>query len=257
MSRKNKESLDKLLSFIVEICNDDDNKWFRDGLINELGVNEKRAQLSNIEKYLKLDGYKIIDYSHISNENVRNQLFRDCIEMSKYRLGKINDVINFDEFCRYAYLQVEELINYFYNEKFDENLTEISKFIKKHNPKFKPEYAGSLDKISSFYKTTAIFKEHDLNNTTMKRTIDFLRTIRNDLSHRNSFATKSEDLILSSAAEKKMDIAKSYFDFRNASQSDKDLFNQGRFIYLKRTQNYKEVIESLKYLSETIEIITV
>lgn len=257
MSQQSKHTLEKLLLFIVEICKNDDNKWFRDSLIDQLGENGYGSKLDNIEKYLKLDGYKIIDYSHITNENVRSQLFRDNIEMSKYRLGKINDEINFDEFCRYAYLQVEELINYFYNKKYDGNLTEISAFIKMHNPKFKPEYAGSLDKISSFYKTTAIFKEHDLNNTTMKRTIDFLRTIRNDLSHRNSFATKSEDLILSGAAEKKIDVTKSYFDFSNASQSDKDLFNQGRFIYLKRTQNYKEVIESLKYLSETIEIISV
>ena len=106
MGEIKKESLDKLLILIDEICSKDENLWFKNKISSKYGVycideNSQNLQLSNIENYLKLDGYKIIDYSGIKNEVVRNQLFRDCIEMSKYRLGKINDTISFDEFCRF------------------------------------------------------------------------------------------------------------------------------------------------------------
>ncbi|WP_299385806.1 hypothetical protein [uncultured Lacinutrix sp.] len=262
MSKQNKESLEKLLLFICDICEDNDNDWFREKLIDTLSTYENSntnysniEQFDKIERYLKLDGFKIIDYSWVKDETVGNQLFRDSIEMSKYRLGKINDTINFDEFCRYAYLQVEELINYYYHVKFKSDLTEIINFIKKHNKKFNGEYINDLNKISSFYKINAFLREYNLNNKPMKFTIDFLRSLRNDLSHRNSFDLKSEDEILSNASQQKIDITKSYFDFSSSNKEKIDLYNNGRFIFLKRLQDYKEIIESLTYFSEAIKIL--
>jgi hypothetical protein len=260
MGEIKKESLDKLLILIDEICSKDENLWFKNKISSKYGVycideNSQNLQLSNIENYLKLDGYKIIDYSGIKNEVVRNQLFRDCIEMSKYRLGKINDTISFDEFCRYAFLQVEELINYYYNIKFDGNITKIQELILKHNPKYRSKSDTDLNGISSLYKALGFLKEYGLNKKPMKRTIDFLRNIRNDLSHRNSYKIKSEDTILSKAAKNKIDVSNSYFDFKSANEEDKGIYNEGRFIYLKRREDYQEVIECLNFLKEAVIIV--
>lgn len=259
MSQKNKESLDKLLLFISDICEQDENAWFRKELQNNLSKFEatysNSEQFDKIEKYLKLDGLKVIDYSNIKNENVRNQLFRDCIEMSKYRLGKINDTINFDEFCRYAYLQIEELINYYYNVKFSSDISEIQELISKHNKKFIKRENIDLNSISSLYKTLAFLKEYELHKKPMKRTIDFLRKLRNDMSHRNSYIIKTEDIILSKASERKIDVSKSFYDFNSSTNENIELYNNGRFIYLKRKEDYQEIMDCLNYLKEAIVIV--
>ena len=99
MGKYNKESLEKLLILIDEICKSEENFWFKEALVKKTLISDTKSdiviKLRKIEKYLKIDGLEIIDYSEISNENVRRQLFRDSVEMSKYRLGKINDTINF------------------------------------------------------------------------------------------------------------------------------------------------------------------
>ena len=199
MSVYKKESLEKLLVLIDEISAREENEWFKEELHKKYGAlngnpvqnnsssSSFNLQINNIEKYLKLDGYTVIDYSAIANETVRNQLFRDCIEMSKYRLGKINDTINFDEYCRYAHLQAEELINYFYNEKFSGKIEDIENFIKNQLPTYAPKSKTySLNQISYFFKFTAFTQTYGLTKGKMKEMLEFVNLLRNEMSHRNS-----------------------------------------------------------------------
>lgn len=262
MSKYSKESLKKLLLLIDEICNEEENLWFNDALANkysnpDISYNsEIKDKIGSIEKYLKIDGLEIIDYSEIENETVRNQLFRDCIEMSKYRLGKINDTINFDEFCRYAHMQAEELINYFYNEKFYGNLDYVQEFILKHFVIYKvKDNLNSLNQISYFSKLSAFIKAYELEKGALKTTIEFLSNLRNELSHRNSLETNDEDRILSELKEKNIDVTKSFIDYKNTPKEAIELFKKGRFIYLKRKQNYEEIMENLNYLKQAVILV--
>ncbi|CAH8282899.1 hypothetical protein EV196_101740 [Mariniflexile fucanivorans] len=260
MGAVKKESLEKLLVLIDDICSKDENFWFKDKLSISLGVNSSHEKTSNfklskIEGYLKLDGYKIIDYTDIKNEVVRNQLFRDCIEMSKYRLGKINDTISFDEFCRYAHLQVEELLNYFYYEKFKGKIGEANIFITNNWSFYIPPKSKKIASISVQAKAIGFLNEYGFNNSSLSRTLDFLRDFRNELSHRNSFETKKEDDILSTLALKRINVQSSYIDFQNISKEDIKLYNQGRFIYLKRNQDYVEILENLEILKEAVVLV--
>ena len=260
MGKYNKESLEKLLILIDEICKNDENFWFKEALMKKTLISENKSditiKLRNIEKYLKIDGLEIIDYSEIKNENVRRQLFRDSVEMSKYRLGKINDTINFDEFCRYAHMQAEELINYFYSEKFYGNLDYVNEFILKHFNIYKPiENLNSLNQINYNAKLTAFIKEYKLEKGPLKSTLEFLSNIRNELSHRNSIETINEDAILSELQKKKLDVSSSYIDYNLTSKEDKKLFNKGRFIYLKRKQDYNEILLNLNFLKEAVIIV--
>jgi hypothetical protein len=262
MTKYSKESLEKLLLLIDEICNEEENLWFKKSLENIFfHINDSNNQgiitkLNSIEKYLKIDGVEIIDYSNIKNELVRNQLFRDCIEMSKYRLGKINDTINFDEYCRYAHMQAEELINYFYNEKFYGNLEYVQEFILKHFTIYKINpNLNSLNQISYFSKLSAFIKAFELEKGSLKTTIEFLSNLRNELSHRNSSDINNEDAILSLLKVKGIDISKQYFDFKNSTRDDIDLFKKGRFIFLKRKQDYDEIIENLNYLKQAVILV--
>lgn len=259
MGKKNKESLEKLLLFISDICEKDENEWFRKELLESLTKLDtsipnttNHEQFDKIEKYLKLDGFKVIDYSDIKNERVRNQLFRDSVEMSKYRLGKFNDKINFDEFCRYACLQVEELLNYFYGDKFKNDTKEANNFIIKHWGDYKAPNSNKIAAISMNAKATGFLTEYGFKYTSVSRTIDFLRDFRNELSHRNSYAIKNDDNILSSLALKKIDVSSSFIDYNNTNRNDLELYKKGRFIFLKRRQDYNEIIETLEILKEAV-----
>ncbi|MCF6140497.1 hypothetical protein L1S34_04290 [Flavobacterium sp. K77] len=262
MPKYSKESLGKLLVLIDEICKEEENLWFKESLKNkfhttdDLHNSEINIKLSSIEKYLKIDGIKIIDYSEIENLSVRNQLFRDCIEMSKYRLGRINDTINFDEYCRYGHMQAEELINYYYNEKFYGNLDYIQEFILKNFSIYKlNNNLKSINQISYYAKLSAFIKAYELEKGPLKATIEFLSSLRNELSHRNSSDINNEDLILRSIKNLNIDVSNSYIDYKKYSKEDLDLFKKGRFIYLKRKQDYDEIIENLNYLKEAIILV--
>jgi hypothetical protein len=260
MGKYNKESLEKLLILIDEICMSGENFWFKEALVKKTLISDTKSdiviKLRKIEKYLKIDGLEIIDYSEISNENVRRQLFRDSVEMSKYRLGKINDTINFDEFCRYAHMQAEELINYFYSEKFYGNLDYVNEFILKHFAIYKPkENLNSLNQINYNAKLTAFIKEYKLEKGPLKSTLEFLSNIRNELSHRNSIETVNEDAILSELQNKNLDISSSYINYNLTPKEDQKLFNKGRFIYLKRKQDYNEIITNLNFLKKAVILV--
>ena len=260
MGKYNKESLEKLLILIDEICRIDENFWFKEALIKKTLISDTKSdiiiKLRNIEKYLKIDGLEIIDYSEISNENVRRQLFRDSVEMSKYRLGKINDTINFDEFCRYAHMQAEELINYFYSVRFYGNLVYVNEFIIKHFPTFnQKENINSLNQINYTAKLTAFIKEYKLEKGQLKSTLEFLSNLRNELSHRNSLEINDEDIILNQLKIKNIDVTSSYIDFKLTTKEDQKLFNKGRFIYLKRKQDYNEILLNLNFLKEAVILV--
>ena len=262
MAKYSKESLEKLLVLIDEIFKEEENLWFKESLENiffkkdDLHNSEIKLKLRSIEKYLKIDGVEIIDYSEIENKSVKTQLFRDSVEMSKYRLGKINDTINFDEYCRYAHMQAEELINYYYIEKFYGNLVYVQEFILKNFPIYKiNNNLKSLNQISYFSKLSAFIKAYELEKGPLKATIEFLSNLRNELSHRNSSDINNEDLILSSLKNLNIDISNSFIDYKKYSKEDLNLFKKGRFIYLKRKQDYDEIIENLNYLKEAVILV--
>jgi len=262
MAKYSKESLEKLLLLIDEISSQEEYLWFRDKIqnkfINKSNLNSTEIvnKLNAIQKYLMIEGVEVIDYSEIKNENVKNQLFRDCLEMSKYRLGKINNTINFDEYCRYAHMQAEEMVNYFYNEKFYGNTEYIKEFILKHYPTYKfKEVIISLSEITYSLKLNAFIKEYNLEKGPMKSTLEFISNLRNELSHRNSMDVKNEDLILCELLNKNIDVSKSYIDFNNTPKNDVDLFKKGRFIFFKRKQDYEEIMLNLNYLKEALILV--
>ena len=266
MNEKTK-NLQNLLKLVKELSSRDDLLWFKKELVsfltedinahsNQINIESEKnniiGDVKKIEEYLSIKGVEVIDYSKIKNEKVKNQLYRDSLEMSKYRLGKHDNKINFDEFCRYAFLQCEELINYFYFVYFDGDITKANNFIKKHWDTYKPPSSKKISDITMGAKLTGFFKEYGFKNTNLDRKITFLKNLRNELSHRNSYKIDQEDSILSSLALKKIDVSNNYIDFKKTSEHDLKLYKKGRFIFLKREQDYKKVIDSIVTLKETI-----
>lgn len=158
-------------------------------LASNNGVPSSDKRIAHIEKYLGLDYYidnqpSLIDYSFIQEAEIRSQLISDNREMMRFRYGTRYHSICFDEYCRYAHLQAEMLLNFYLDKKYN-NINEVIEYIKKYNPfaKFK-ETTKSLGDISYNSKLWAFEKEHSLNYS-IYSILDNLRRIRNESSHRS------------------------------------------------------------------------
>lgn len=183
---QNKEHLNRLLKFIKQLINEPGNDDFVNGLRMLLNIPTNNTKLIDIEKYLGLD-YELdnvipnIDYSFISEPYIRNQLDSDFREMLRYRYGVRSHKIDFSEYCRFAMLQVEQLLNYYYKKKFTSN-EEIFDYISLNAPWFKIEKVDSVKSLSLSVKLSAFSTNLEKK---LRDCLDFTREVRNEQSHRN------------------------------------------------------------------------
>lgn len=242
----NKQNLKTLIDFVNEIANQKGNEWFKRELLNSIGGNNHNfsvdskiveSKISLIEKYLSVDVINIIDYSDF-DEPCREQLFRDCLEMCRHEKGTTNHKKDFGEFCRYAHLQAEEMLNYFFNKTSNLDLPSIIAFMKKHSkydPSVKPQ---NLNQIPYSMKLPA-FKKHTNMEKTIIDFLFFLNNFRNELSHRNSMSNGKEDQILVKFESK--GFSKGSIDYLKLNSYDQSILNDGLYIIKKRKQDFKEV----------------
>ena len=195
---QNKEQLEKLLRFIKLLVDEPGNEEFAANLrkmlgINPPGLNVDKKKIDEIEKYLGLDYHldsasPIIDYSFVKDDYTKVQLISDNREMLRYRFGVRSHKIDFAEFCRYAMLQVEQLLNYFYKTNFV-SVEEITYYVNENvewTKTINVESASSLSlaiKLSAFSKSLS--KKH-------RDTLDFSREVRNEQSHRGKESTDKD-----------------------------------------------------------------
>ncbi len=244
----NKEQLIKLLDYVRSAASKQGNEWFLKELQKKYGVSTEsdiETRLKNIEIYLQIDGIEIIDYSEIKDNAIREQLTRDCIEMHRHRLGKVNHKIDFDEFCRYAHYQAEEMINYYLNKRFSKNITEIVHFLK--------TFLAEDDKKSFFRKDiTSIEYRHKLKclrdkNNKYYNTLLSVKKLRDKISHRNSLDSINEDDILNKANK-----IPSWKDWKDCTDEECGLRTVEKAIKFRRDQNFEKIIEALNELKEKI-----
>jgi hypothetical protein len=255
-----KENLTKLLTLVKEIQKDPKNKWFKDALLADIfGMDENTdshtwiSKINMIEKYLSIDGFQVIDYSFIENERVRNQLICDNIEMSRHRLGKRTGKVDFEEFCRFATLQIEEMLNYFYAIKFNNDFQEIKAFIsltvpEKYNANAKT--IGSITLWSKFEAFATDLKLKELGK--FYQIINWLFKLRNEGSHRNSLEENKDDELLQVAQVRQL---LGYVNFSTLTNTESEIYNKSQFVIFKRKKDFKIVEENLTFFSEIIKTI--
>lgn len=185
-----KSELEQLLPIIIKWANQEE--WFKKELVrifkeenNNSSTSLIEEKITNIEKYLLLNGTHNIDYKLINNPHVRDQLIRDSYEMSRYRVGLIKHDIQFEEFCRYAHMQCEELLNYFFLERHNKRLSNIIDEIKNFNEKALIKDPRSISEIGYTIKLVALYKMQVITPE-VYQTCWKLNEIRNNISHRNT-----------------------------------------------------------------------
>lgn len=193
----NREYLKKLLDFLQRrIINKPENTWFVDELRGMLSTHnqhciqpKENGILNKIEKYLALDyqlddSHTIIDYSFVKNDYIRKCLDADCREMLRYRYGLRGHIKNFEEFCRFAFMQVERIINAYYNlcgNTMSERIVHLQQFNPKYSPA-KDKLPNSIEGIPFNFKLYAFNTELQVG-IGVYNIVDRLSKIRNYQSH--------------------------------------------------------------------------
>lgn len=237
----------------------------------KLSSSDSEKRILNIEKYLGLDYLldsqtSIIDYSFVSDINVRMHLISDNREMQRFRFGTRYHKIDFEECCRYSMLQGEMLLNYYYYNK-GENISEIVDYIKRFNSRVTiSEKIVSLTEISFNVKMWAFKNEVDFDRS-IGILWDYIRKVRNSISHRS---IEKEEFQIKKYRERllsmKMPLAENGlvnpYKLTEGSQ-EKNLYNNMIYntdeykkycylLWLKR-EPYDDLNKSLMYLVEQVQ----
>lgn len=252
---QNKEQLNKLLLFIKRLVEEPGNEEFVNGLRNLLAVpvhnSADNRKLSDIEKYLGLD-YRLdseipdIDYSFVKNDYVKNQLVSDYREMLRYRYGVRSHRIDFGEFCRYATLQVEQMLNYYYQNKFS-SIEEIKSYIKGRTRWDNTENKNSIKSLYLVDKLSAFLQKGNV-----LRILNYTKNIRNEQSHR------SADEELSEINEFRMKLQNLKFPLKkdgevSYNEIKKDPLLLKNYDDIKDTPEYKNYCYQLWHLREPFD----
>ena len=112
-----KESLEKLIVLIKEICESDENQWFKENLFLELGLISTKSRSENdfgsyfnlLKKQFKIKAKKL--YENINDKDLKKQLINDCVKMYWYQVN--NDV---NQMFMYAFYQLENMLNHYINK---------------------------------------------------------------------------------------------------------------------------------------------
>lgn len=234
-------------------------------------------RIANIEKYLGLDFYvdtktSNVDYSFIKLPDVKAQLISDNREMMRFRYGTRYHKINFAEFCRYAHFQIEMLLNYYYNIANKSDLNSIKEQIKKYNQKKTDdvEKANSLESISYSIKLWAFLTEF-FNNTNDYYIYNYLRNVRNELSHRsvtedkisiNSYqqSLKDQGFILNKKGNvslnwKNKEADKDLKELYNSKIKDSNKYKQYTYLIWYYGTPFNDIVNGLNRIASVISTI--
>lgn len=195
MGEIKRESLEKLLVLIDDICSKDVNFWFKRKLLSKL--NQSKDSFLNdeifkntetIKKYLNISPELSLDYSFIRHKILKNRLELDNLRMENVRIDiqEKDEIKRLYDYIIYAFYQVENLINFYYYNNYPiisdlinhlESI-ESTKF-KRNNKEKNISDINIATKLYSFNKTffnkKGEYTGHGLDN---------LRKVRNEGLHR-------------------------------------------------------------------------
>lgn len=108
-----KGNLEKLIDFVIELSQLNENSWFKEDLIRKLLSNSSsKLSASQLDEIYEHCLYKIINehaqrfYSDFKIFSVKEKLIQDFIRMERFRRDD-----NFEDFCLAVFQQIEGIVN--------------------------------------------------------------------------------------------------------------------------------------------------
>lgn len=119
---QDKTELVHLLNFVKQIYANPKNKEFAAGIQAMVldGDMDIKQDINDIRVALQIRGKNSLSYSFVKDDIVRTQLLVDNLRMENAILNlSMSDDERYNTFCINAFLQVENLLNYFYVSSLD------------------------------------------------------------------------------------------------------------------------------------------
>jgi hypothetical protein len=261
----NKENLKMLLEFISKILHQDGNEWFHDELavlISKKIISEKDSEIKlsavtikeigSIDKYIENGLIPIINYELINDKSIRYTLIRDCVEMGKFRFSHFGQNQSFLEFCKYAFFQIEQLINYYIKEVNQNSFQKSIDYIKSYNPKARIDGKKNISSIPFSDKLVAVQYQIGFSKE-LKGILDKVSYARNNTLHRSAEISEThiseEQFKLSISKEKSSktsedyEIINEYYYSKFIADRDFDLvtlsISEIKNLIIKNLENHK------------------
>lgn len=189
---QDKKQLEKLLVFIKDLYTHPDNMEFAagiDAMVMQEGLSMPAKDIQKIREILEIRADLSIDYSFVKDLAVRKQLQIDNLRMENVLLNlTLSEVERYENFCVAAFLQVENLLNYYYrvrhNNDMDKILADIEESTKDTKYPFKRmqnRVYKNVSEVDISKKISAFSYEFFAEGWTLHK----LRNIRNEVFHRN------------------------------------------------------------------------
>jgi hypothetical protein len=216
-----------------------------------------KSDTEAIRNYLEIRANVSIDFAFIKNERVKRQLIKDNLKMENSRLNIqiINDTERFYNFCVEAFYQIEELVNYYFGMKytFEDFIVLISS---KNNGKiFNQKQLSEITIAEKIFIFEGIFYYGQIdtagNLIRYESTINLIREIRNEDSHRCNIIEKDSEQVLLKFKELINRIAKfnktktSPNIYYQKTYEDKLIEKQAKLIHFIKDKNYNLIRDTL------------
>jgi hypothetical protein len=202
---EDKEQLTFILSVLKQIPHSETNQWFWDEVLEVRKIVKKhninnpsnigdltiiKKNTSKIIDYLSLSPELSIDYSFIGHPLLRKRLELDNLRMENVRfdLKEKDEMVRLYNYIVNAFYQIENLINFYYHEKYkniDSILTHLESIEGNQFKRKKEKSVGDITIATKIYAFNKTFYQND-NIDFTGYNIDSLRQIRNEGSHRAS-----------------------------------------------------------------------
>jgi hypothetical protein len=197
-----KRDLKTLIDFVNDIANQKGNEWFKNALVKSLIDNKENKDSfdTNIGSEIKKDTKKIInfleinpscsiDYSFIDHKLLRTRLELDNLRMEnvRYDLKEKDEMKRLYDFCINAFYQIENLINFYYFEKYTNFENFLSHLESIEGTSFRRKEEKNIGDITIATKIFAFTRSYYINSERfLGMNMDSLRLIRNEGLHRCS-----------------------------------------------------------------------
>jgi hypothetical protein len=210
-------------------------------------------------KYLSLFSDGFIDYSFVNVLHVKKSLEKDQKRMESIGLiPGLSADDKFIDYCIYSFLQIEELINYYFTSSM--NIETLLNELEAHTyfKRNKSEPQINISQIDSVYKIYLFEMYFYYKGIFYDKILNKIRLVRNEGLHRCSVIVKDEENILNEYQKLTIKIAE--FEKINPttkykmSRYERHLEQESKLIPFLKEKNFSSVRKALQSVAENIRI---
>lgn len=231
---------------------------------SEMNLIPIKSDTEAIRSHLEIRANVSISYDFIFEDRVRKQLIADNKRMENVLLNlKLNEQERFYNYCVAAFLQIEELVNYYFGLKYSPE--DFFKLISEKNlgKQYNQKKISEVPISEKIYLFENLFYRNQVDTNApfvyYESIINLIKDVRNEELHRCNIIEQNNIQIMNDYNELLMrirDFNKSRVTkniYYQKSQEEKQIEKQGKLLKFINEKNYNLIRDTISELSYTIK----